>query len=67
LFCGTYGTTKQDAEKGETLDEASERRTSGAEASIDSIALFAGDKSPAYRTNEFFRSLLKSCPFKTAT
>jgi hypothetical protein len=61
LFCGTYGTTKQDAEKGETLDEASERRTSGAEASIDSIALFA------YRTNEFFRSLLKSCPFKTAT
>jgi hypothetical protein len=30
---------------------------SRAEAQVDSIGLVAGDKSPAYRTNEFFRSL----------
>jgi len=36
-----------------------EEQTARAEAHIHSVGLFAGDKSPAYRTNEFFRSLLR--------
>jgi hypothetical protein len=47
----------QAAEKGEIAGEFPEKHTSGAKAQVDSIALLPGIKSPAYRTNEFFRIL----------
>jgi len=49
--------TKEAAEKGIRSSENLEEHTSGAKARADSIGFFAGDKSPAYRTIEFFRSL----------
>jgi hypothetical protein len=42
------------AEKLEDFSEMQEKHASGAEAPMDSIGSFAGDKSPAYRPNEPF-------------
>jgi hypothetical protein len=48
---------KQVAEKGLSLIEHCEVHTSGAKALVDPAGFDTGDKSPAYRPNEFFRNL----------
>ena len=59
---GKFCRAKEAAEKGLNLDEQAEKVTSGAEAHDDSIGFCAGDKSPAYRPNEFFRKPVKPVP-----
>jgi hypothetical protein len=44
-------------EKALDSGEELKKHTSGAEARVDSTGHYAGDESPAYRPNEFFRSM----------
>ena len=62
LRCGFKG-PEQAAEKGRNSGEKLEKHTSGAEARVLFYWFYAGDKSPAYRPNGFFRSMQSLCRF----